>query len=382
MYLIQRRELRAMLTQTLVVFAFVGVIISTTQVLNQLLRIIDAAAGLGVVLRMYLLVIPTITVSVLPLAYLIGAMSVFDRLDEDRESVIVVGAGVHPAFLLVPAAVLAAVLGGVILLVSLVVEPAANRLNREIIDGLTFDMLRVIAGDGALREVEPGLFVRGGGFDAEGRIDGVFVLDRRNPAEEVTYAARSGAFVEAPDPEGGAGAVRTWLRLTDGEIQIRDRSGTVIHKARFHEYLAEPGAIVGEPGAASLGPRQTGTARLQDMLLTGETDGFSEAAIRKELIRRYTDWLYPLAFFGICAFLVLRSRFTRREHRWRLPLALVAGLALKAAGLAVLGNAGAGGLAAGASYGLPVGAAALLVAAALLTASRAGRRRRARARPG
>ncbi|PRX37854.1 Lipopolysaccharide export LptBFGC system, permease protein LptF [Meinhardsimonia xiamenensis] len=374
MYLFQRLKFRKMLGHTASVFAFTGVIVTTTQVLNQLFRLIDASAQLTVVLKMYLFLVPTITVSVLPLAYLIAAMHVFDQMDEDRESVIILGAGAHPVFLLVPAGLLAAMLSLVVLCLSLFVEPLANRANRALIDGLTFDVVKVIAGDGSLKEVQKGLFIRGGGYDDERLIDGLFVLDRRNPGEEVVYVARKAEIVE---PEQG----QRFLRLLDGEIQIRDRRGNLIHRARFSEYVSEAGAIVTDRSRASVGPRQTPTGELARMVATGDYGGFSPTAVRKELVRRYTDWLYPLAFFGICALLVSRSRFSREGLRWRLPLAVLAGFALKAAGLTILGSAGAGGLAAGFSYGLPAGAAALLVAAAMLSATRPRRPgRRARRR--
>lgn len=368
MYLIQRKIFRRTLIQTLMVFAFVGVIVTTTQVLNQVFRLIDASSNLSVAVRLYLYLMPTVTVSVLPLAFLIATINIFDQMDEDRETVIVHGTGAHPIFLLVPAGLLALLMSGFVLVFSIYVEPGANRVTRETINGLKFDALKLIAGDGALREVQPGLYIRGGGYGEDGLIDGLFILDRRNPAEEVTYTSRKGEFVE--DAEG------VHLRLIDGAIQARDRQDASIHKIRFGNYIADPGSIFEDRSSPGYRPRHTATARLRDLLTAQDFSAFTESAIRKELIRRYTDWLYPLVFFSVCAFFVLQSRFSRQLVRWRLATAVMTGFVLKAAGLVLLGNAGGGGLAAAATFVLPAGACFLLLSAGLLRATRGGRRYR------
>lgn len=363
MYLIQRRILTKIVTQTLLVFAFVGVIVTTTQVLNQVFRLIDASSNLMVALKMFAYLIPTISVSVLPLAFLIACVNTYDQMDEAKESVILLGTGAHPATSLVPAGLIAVLLSGLVLVLSLFVEPTSNRVVRETIDGLRFDALKIIAGNGVLREVQRDLYIRGGGYRDDGLIDGLFILDRRNPAEETSYVAQTGEFVERDG--------RVYLLLYNGNIQVRDRTDSSVHRVNFRTYEAEPTSILDDPDSGGrLQPRQTSTAALQEML-NGETQTrFTTSAMRKELVRRYTDWLYPLVFFSVCAFLVLRQVPGRETSRWRLPIAVLVGFLIKATGLTILGSAGSGGFAATASFLLPSMAAALLLALALVKATR------------
>lgn len=365
MYLIQRRILRKILSQTLFVFCFVGVIVTTTQVLNQVFRLIDASSNLLVALKMFGFLVPTITVSVLPLAFLIACINVYDQMDEDRETVILTGTGAHPGFTLVPAGLIAAGLAGLVLYLSLMVEPQANRVVRETINSLKFDALKIIAGNGVLREVEPGLFIRGGGYDEEGLIDGLFILDRRNPAEEVSYVAQTGEIVETNE--------EAQLILFNGSIQIRDLSDDNVHRIRFGRYVTEPAALFQPAQQGSFRPRQTSTADLARMVAAEDNHLYTVSSMRKELIRRYTDWLYPLVFASIVAFLVLTTRPSRRGTRWRLPVAVLTGFLIKATGLVLLGNAGSGGFAATASFAMPVTLVALLIVTAFLRATR-GRR--------
>ncbi|MFN3145752.1 MAG: LptF/LptG family permease [Paracoccaceae bacterium] len=373
MYLIQRRILAKMLSQTLFVFCFVGVIVTTTQVLNQVFRLIDASSNLLVALEMFAFLIPTITVTVLPLAFLIACINVHDRMDEDRETVILSGTGAHPAFILLPAGVLAAALSGLVLAISLYVEPWGNRMGSDIKNALTFDALKIIAGNGVLREVQPGLFIRGGGYDESGQIDGLFILDRRAADEEVSYVAERGAFFETE-----AGVI---LRLYDGSIQIRDADGQTVHKVRFGRYEAEPRTLFQEPSGQSYRPRQTTTAELVRMVAEEDNRQYTISSMRKELIRRWTDWLYPLVYFAIVAFLVLRTRPSREGARWRLPVAVLTGFVIKAGGLVLLGSAGTSGAAATASFAMPAGVVAGLLALAFLQATR-GRRPRVRSPAG
>lgn len=370
MYLIQRRILIKIVAQTLFVFAFVGVIVTTTQVLNQVFRLIDASSNLWVALEMFVFLIPTITVSVLPIAFLIACINVYDRMDEDRESVILIGTGAHPVFRIVPAGVLALVLSGLIAVLSLFVEPAANHTVRTTIDSLKYDMLKVIAGNGSLQKVQDGLFIRGGGYNEEGLIDGLFILDRRDPAEEVSYVAQTGEFIE--------GNADVLLKLYNGSIQMRNTETDEVHRIRFGTYETEPQMFLEEPDRMGIRPRQTSTGDLRGMASGTEGLRYPMSSVRKELIRRYTDWLYPLVFFSLAAFLVLRTRPSREGPRWRLPVAVLAGFLIKALGLVLLGNAGVSAVAATASYVMPVTVAALLLGLALVRAT-VGRVRRLRA---
>jgi lipopolysaccharide export system permease protein len=227
-YLIQRKIFWQIIKQTALVYVFVAFIGATTQVLHQLYRMIDASSDLWVVAKFFLYMSPMITVSVLPLAFLIACMNAFDRMDENREAVIVMSAGSHPGFVLLPAALVALICSAIIFTLAIAVEPHANRKEYDTTNSLTLDAFKLIAGNGVLQEVDPGVFMRGGGFNEEGLIDGLFILDRRDSGEETSYFAELGEIIE----EEGE---RPYIKLINGTIQIRDTSvGSVYRfKARL-----------------------------------------------------------------------------------------------------------------------------------------------------
>ncbi|MBV0912354.1 LptF/LptG family permease [Anianabacter salinae] len=371
MTLIQRLVFRKIAVQTVLVFAFVGVIVTTTQVLNQLFRMIDASSSIWVAAQIYVYFLPTITVTVLPLAFLIACINVFDQVDDDRESIVLTGAGAPPRLLLVPAGLLALIVSAAVVTLSLFIEPRSERALQTTFNELTFDALKIIAGDGTLQQVMPSLFVRGGGVTPEGNINGIFILDRRNPNEETTYVAERGVFVEEDE--------RTLLRLENGSIQIRASGARDANKIRFGRFVADPDEMFGRTGGASYSVRQTLTSTLVQGVLNPGTTGLAPPTLVKELVRRTSEWLYPVLFFGICAFLMMRSRFSRGSMRWRLPVAVLIGFAFKAVGLTVIGGAPGSAAFIAAAYLLPVLGAIVFLIAGLRHATQARRSRRSAA---
>ncbi len=367
MTLIQRLLMRKIAVQTVLVFAFVGVIVTTTQVLNQLFRMIDASSSIWVAFRIYAFFLPTITVTVLPLAFLIACINVYDQVDDDRESVVLTSAGAPPFTVLLPAAILSVIVSGVVLALSMVIEPRSERALQTTFNELTFDTLKIIAGDGTLQQVMPNLFVRGGGVDDAGDINGIFILDRRNSAEETTYVAERGVFIEE---EG-----ETLLRLENGSIQVRDMDADESHKIRFGRYIADPDEMFGSQGGASFNIRQTLTGELISGARDPSTISFAQSTVIKELIRRASEWLYPLMFFALVSYLVMRSRFSRGSMRWRLPVAVVGAFAIKAVGLVLIGAATTGYLMQVFAVAMPLLAAAGFLIAGYRSAYRPHSRR-------
>lgn len=372
MRVIARLMLRRIAGRTLAVFGFVGVIILTTQVLNQASKLIEAATSLWVVARLLLLFVPTIAVVILPVAFLVAVIQTFDGMDENLETTVVQATGAGPWLLLWPTVIAGGAVAGIVLLTSLLVEPAANRAVRDLLGAVQLDAIQIIATDGVLREVEPGLFVRGGVRTATGQIDGVFIFDNRRARGEVLYTAQSGQLLR---DQG-----RMQLQIFNGTLLVRNRSGAEEQRVSFGKYITEPEAFFGN-AETSFGARHTATADLLRQIgdTSAANDDKAAARARSELVRRATDWLYPLVFVALVALLTSRALPSRGQgwRRWRLPLAVLAGGGLRVAGLALIGPAGQGGLGMAAAFGVPL--AALCGFAALAARRATGSARTAKA---
>src|SRR6056297_2885005 len=269
-------------------------------------------------------------------------------MEEDREAVIVAASGAPLSFVFKPAILLGAIVAATVLLVSAFVEPLANREVRNSIALLTTDIAEYVASQGILTEIEPGLFVRGGTRAADGQIKGLFILDKRDPAQEIIYIAEGGRVAE----EDGD----LVLEMFGGAIHVRATATGQVHRFEFGRYMS---SVPWFEGAEALAyrPRETTTPMLLASHLGGAEVGFRRSEARSELVRRFTDWLYPFAYLGVGAVVLILSRGNRFAYRWMMPVTLVAGVTVKAAGLAMIGSAGTAGWAVIAAFVLPVAAA-------------------------
>lgn len=343
MDLIQKNIFRHIVVRALIIYAGVGFIVIATQILNQVTRIIDARQNVLIVLEFFVFFIPTITVSILPFALLIAIVQTFDVMEEDNEIAVISAAGAKPLYTLMPAVVLTIAISVSILLISLFVEPVANRMVRDLINSMKYNAIQIAAGSGALQEVERGLHVRIAEQGLNGSLDRVFILDRRDEVTEQAYYAKSGWLLEIDG--------LNVLRLTDGTIQYRDRRSGGTSQIVFDNYLVDIESLFSRSADLGYRPRQTKTVDL----LTSWRNGNPSNSLQRELVRRFSDWLYPLAFFSIAAFVIVQTGFVRRRVGWRLSISLLAAAVLKVLGLVLIGRAGASNTAALITLILPIG---------------------------
>ena len=362
MALIQRMILRRLAQRMTLAFALVGVIGVTTQIMIHVVEIVDGGGGALLMVRMFALLLPTVAVVILPVAMLVALVQTFDGLDEAMESTVLRAAGASPWFLVAPALWLGAGVAVAVLAMSIWLEPVANRGLSRVVGALKMDALGAFATDGVLRQLESGLFVRGGAEAADGWLDGLFLLDRRDPDRESLTLARAARL-------GRAGGVPV-IEMVDGSTEQRDAVGREVLHITFGRLTLSALELFADP-PRGLRPREMGTASLLGSL--AQKDSLSREA-RAELARRATDWLYVPAFLALGFWLVLRpiaeSRL-RQAGTSRLLTAVGFGLVLRLAGIALVSGAGDGGVVLAACGALPILAAAGFALLASRAATRA-----------
>lgn len=355
MRLIHRFIARRILAVTGVVFAFAAVIVLTTQVLNQVFHIIDASASPLVAVELMVWMFPKVMAGVLPLAWLVGLVQSYDTLHDNSEAVVIVGTGQSPARMLRPAVWLAGGFAALILCSSLVVEPYANRQMRQALYDLRYESLNLVTRDSVLREVEDELYVRGGARQEDGSLKGFFILDRRRAPAETLYIAETVQLIRRE------GVLQ--LEMTNGHIYRRDEAGRDSYNVAFKVYYTNPEDFFSDlPGG--FGAVETSTAELWRK--------WNEGAGRKtqaELVRRASDWLYPLVFCALAAWVVMRAQTRtparRGRFRWTMVTAVGLGAVLRALSFVALGQAGQQTWAVVASFALPLSAVVVFSTLAL-----------------
>lgn len=366
MKIADRLVVSRILVTTTLVCAVLLVLMATTQLLNQATRIIDASGGWVVVLSLAALSVPGVIATLLPLAWLIGVMQAYGAMRANSETVVLMGTGKGPAFLLRPAIWLALSVAGLMLLNSVFLEPAANRKGREIIHALIHDAMSVAIKDGVLREIEPGLFVRAGPADVDGAAQGFLLYDRRQRPSEALLLGQS---AQLSRDTGGASI----LEVLGGQMLVRELDSGAVYSARFGTFRAASDTLL-TGFSTHYRPRETSTAELVALV---RADGAAVDA-RRELLRRLTDWLYPLSFCALAAWLTIRADKNSRAWQARAGLnmatALMLGIVVKVTGLTVP-QLTSGMAAAALGVLVPMGATALFTALAILESRRERRTR-------
>ena len=356
MKIADRLVISRILVTTTLVCAVLLVLMATTQLLNQATRIIDASGGWVVVLSLAALSVPGVIATLLPLAWLIGVMQAYGGMRANSETVVLMGTGKGPGFLMRPAIWLALSVAGLMLLNSVFLEPVANRKGREIIHALIHDAMSVAIQDGVLREIEPGLFVRAGPANADGAAQGFLLYDRRQQPSESLLLGQS---VQLSRSSEGASI----LEVQGGQMLVRELDTGATYFARFGTFRAASDTLL-IGFSIHYRPRETSTAEL--IALAGEE---SAVDARRELLRRLTDWLYPLAFCALAAWLTIRA--DKNARAWQaaaglnMAIALMLGIVVKITGLTVP-QMTSGMAAAALGVLVPMGATALFAALALL----------------
>lgn len=363
MKLSDRLVLGRLLPRTAVIFLFAAVVGMTTQLLGEIFRLVEAAGGLALAWQFFSFVFPMITVSLLPFAFLVAMLITYGSMEQDRESTVLLASGMRPLTLLRPSIWLAVAISALVLVFSLFFEPPANRALRAMLDGLHHDPLRLIVADGTLRELAPGLYAHARGTGPDGEITGLMVIDRRNSDEQLLLLAGSGVI--------SRGESRMQLRLEQGIMLLHDPAHDGAHSLRFGRFIGDPSEFL-PPDPPAWGPIQATTPELVSMVRAARAEGRAHGQARAELLRRLTDWLWPLVFLAIGAWAIAGT--DRSFRRWRLFGAAVIA-ALGRIGGVVMINASVGLPAAvHGAVALPIGLAAVFFALARLRGTRSAAR--------
>ncbi|MBC7279902.1 LptF/LptG family permease [Hoeflea sp.] len=319
---IERYILRRMSMLTFWSLASVTILVMTTQVLIRVDVLTTTGQAFGAFLLLAATLIPSVLSIVAPFALLIGVSQVLSGMNADSELVVVEAAGVKPVTVLKPVLALAAAMSIMVFLVANFVEPWSNRKLYDVLAQAQSDLFSVAVRSGTFMELEKGLFVQVNEKLPGGELGGIFLADSRTEGSETIYYARSGVIRRIGDT--------SILHLVDGELQQRSLSNDQISIVTFTSYALDMAAFVPTGNTVVRRPKEQTTAYL---LNPSSEDFYTRKAphiIKKELVERFSTWMYPLAF-GLVAFVFLGKARSNRHEQFQNG-ALVAAITLGARG--------------------------------------------------
>jgi lipopolysaccharide export system permease protein len=305
--------------------AFTVVLVSLTAVIwvTQALRDFDLMTSQGQTILVFVgitgLIIPLLVLVIAPIALLIAVAHTLNKMSTDSEIIVMNAAGMSPWILFRAFMTVALVVSLLVGAISAYLAPKGLRMLRDWLTEVRANVVSTIVQPGRFTSIENGVTIHIRERRNNGQLMGIFLDDRRNPAERVTVLAEVGELI---DNDKG-----TFLVLQKGIVQRHETNQRDPAMVVFDRYAFDLSQFAGGPQAVKYSIRER---YLWQLLFPDPKDPFyveQPGQFRAELHDRLIAPLYPLAFVVI-AFAYLGAPRTTRQSRTMSMVGAVGGVAL------------------------------------------------------
>ena len=305
--------------------AFVVVLISLTAVIwvTQALRDFDLMTNQGQTLLVFVgitgLIIPLLVLVIAPIALLIAMAHVLNKLSTDSEIIVMNAAGMSPWFLFRAFMAVAIVVSLLVTAISAYFAPKGLRMLRDWLTEVTAGVVTNVVQPGRFTTIQSGVTIRIRERQANGQLAGIFLDDRRDPAEDVSMMAETGELI---DNDKG-----TYLVLQKGVVQRRSANRRDPAMVVFDRYAFDLSQFASGQQAVKYSIRERYLWQLIDPDPKDPLYIEQPGQFRAELHDRLAAPLYPIAF-AIIAFTYLGAPRTNRQSRTLSMFGAIGGVAL------------------------------------------------------
>lgn len=325
----------------------VTLIIMTTQLLLHVNVLTQSGQALTAFLKLALTLIPGMTLIALPFALILGTSNTLNRMNNDSELAVLEASGAGRAFVVKPILFLAVAFTVISLFIAQIVEPWANRQRRDLLVSASSDLIQIAIQSGTFWPLEANLHVQVEERFPGGDLGGIFLADRRDEGTEFLYYATRGTVTKHGD--------RNLIVMSDGEIHRRDMVTGDVSIIKFASYALDMTQFGPVRGQSRYYPKERSLAEL---LKPDPDDRLAKnrpQLLRSEIHRRFSEWLYPLAFALIAIYVAGTARANRQERVWSMAAAFGIAFTIRGLGFTLINNAGNSLIVAAACYVLPLG---------------------------
>jgi lipopolysaccharide export system permease protein len=243
----------------LMVFTFV---LLTNKILRLVELIVNKGVGIPTVLQLFLYILPYSLVVTIPMSVLLATLATFTRLGTDGEILALRGAGLSLTRLTWPALGFGLVASALTLVITIWILPFSNHAFKNLVFRMTHQQATVGIQEGVFTSEFEGLILYVEHVDPKtSRLEGVFLVDSRNPAERRVIVARTGQFTS--DPQN----LRMGLSLSQGSIHLSAAELTGRYRLlTFSEYqlTVDVGRSLADPMQRPLGEQELTLAELRE----------------------------------------------------------------------------------------------------------------------
>lgn len=313
-------------------FAFLMTcVIWLTQSLHLLDLVINRGQSALTFFYLTLLLLPSLQVVLLPVAFFAGALYGLSRLNADSEMVVMWAAGYSRAQLAVPVFLMAAIVMALTYLCGLYLMPLGQRLMKDKVVDIRADIGASVLNPGEFNTPAHGLTVFIRELTPDGGVKGVLVHDNRNRKRPITYLAQSGQLAQTPQ---GARLI-----MLDGTVEQSGSAGAQLSVLKFQRYVFDLDQFAG-PAHSTV--RAASERYLPELIWPANAPNLTQRVrnvYMAEAHNRLAAPLYCLTFALIALAAATRGSRVRGAAALRLTFAAVAALGLRIAGYGAQGPA-------------------------------------------
>jgi lipopolysaccharide export system permease protein len=349
--LISRYIFRQTASALITILVSLTLIVWLTSVLKEIKLLTSEGQTFILFLKITSLAIPSLIVTVAPIAFLIATLHTLNRLNGDSELIVLSATGASPWRTLTPYATLGIIVSAAVLAANMTVIPGSARLLADYIAKVRADLLSQVLQPGEFTDMEPGLTFHMRDKGKDGQLIGVVVHDERDPKMTTTVVADRGDLTT----EGR----RSTMELQDGQIIRQEAGKQEAQIVVFKSYAFDIGDFSAKGSLRESKPRERD---IRELLFPPPGDPYFEnnkASIRSEIHERFSGALYALVFAVLAVVYLGRPRTTREGRGGILFTAFTIGAAIRVTGIAGVNMVGKNLGAAGLIYGVPAAALVL-----------------------
>lgn len=330
-----RRLQRYILAQLFGPFAFFLAALTGVIWLSQSLRYVDLIINKGLSAGFFgymtMLILPSVFNIILPISLFAAVLYTYNKLSTDSEIVVMKSAGLSNLALARPALLLAAGCTMVSFVLSLALMPMGQRVLKETMTTLRTNLSHVLLQEGAFNTIGDELTVYIRARQPGGTMQGILVHDSRDRGRPVTMMAENGALVRT---DQGPRFV-----LINGNRQQVDHAEGHLSLLHFDRYTLDLSQFVQPREQRWLKP---GERYLHELFWPSNSadDQANAARMLAEGHDRLATPFYNLAFALLALAILLSGQYSRRGQGWRIIVAILSVVLIRAMGLG-LANAAA-----------------------------------------
>ncbi len=287
------KELTIAFAIGLMVFTFV---LLTNKILRLVELIVSKGVGIWTVVQLFAYILPYSLVVTIPMSVLLAVLATFTRLSTDGEMLVMHSAGLSLTRVARPAILFGLLTTVATLAIAIWVLPFSNFAFKNLVFEMARRQAAVGIQEGVFNSPIEGLILYVERLEAKSsRMEGIFLVDNRNPSEQQVIVAREGRFTSDPKH------LRLGLELSQGSIHLtgKDTNGRY-RLLSFSEYALtlDVSRMLPPPGQRMLGEQELTIGELrqrsEELRARGQNYHPPLVEIHKKLAIPFSCLLFPL----------------------------------------------------------------------------------------